>query len=173
MRWRRRSKTLQPIPQLKPDNAIEPVIMVEGVIVEQQQAESLNSPLSTNNNGNTSGTGRQLAGAAVAGGIAGLLLAGPLVAAVAATGAVLAATSQGKAGAVARATGETMAGAGDTLRKINQEHRVVEKTGKGVAKGCKWVGKQLNNSGAGKLIKLGVETAAETAVIETIASQNE
>jgi hypothetical protein len=168
MRFTRRSKTLQPIPQLVPAIEIEPDIVVEGVLVEK--VESLNSP--TNKNG-TLGTGRQLAGAAVAGGIVGVVLVGPLVAAVAATGAVLMATSQGKPGAVVRATGETMACAGDTLRKINQQHHVVEKTGKGVARGCKWVGKQLNNTGVGELIKLGVETAATTAVMASIEASSE
>lgn len=86
------------------------------------------------------GTRRQVGGAAVAGGIAGLLVAGPFVGLVAAGGAAAIATSRrGKAGQVARSTGDVVSDAGCRLQKFDQKHRVVEKTSNGIMKGCRWV----------------------------------
>jgi len=90
-----------------------------------------------------SGTERHIGGAAVAGGLAGLLLAGPVVAVVTAGGAAVMATTNGKAGDVARASGAMMATAGDRLKKIEKKHHIVEKTGNGMVKGCNWVTKKL------------------------------
>jgi hypothetical protein len=88
-------------------------------------------------------TKRQLRGAAAAGGLTGLVLFGPVIGAVAAGGAALAATSKGGAGNVARASGDVMGSVGDRLKKIDKKHHVVEKTSKGVVKGCQWVSKRL------------------------------
>jgi hypothetical protein len=53
-------------------------------------------------------TGRQMRGAAAVGGLAGLVLCGPLIAVVAAGGCAYAATSKSKAGDVARSGGDGM-----------------------------------------------------------------
>jgi hypothetical protein len=119
----------------------EPDFTVDDGIVEQ-----LNSTQSNNNNNNNNEnphTRRQLRGAAVAGGLTGFLLGGPIIGAVAAGGGVLAVTSKGKVGEVARSTGEVMASAGDRLKRIDQKHHVVEKTSKGFSKSCDWVAKKL------------------------------
>ena len=116
----------------------EPDIIVDDGIVEQ-----LNSSQNNDNNNNNPHTRRQLRGAAVAGGLTGFLLGGPIIAAVAAGGAALAVTGKGKAGQVARSTGEVMASAGDRLKRVDQKHHVVEKTSKGFCKSCNWVGKRL------------------------------
>jgi hypothetical protein len=89
------------------------------------------------------GTRRQVGGAAVAGGIAGLLLAGPVIGLVAAGGAAAIATGRGKAGQVARSTGEVVSDAGVRLKKFDEKHHVVEKTSNGIIKGCTWVSKKL------------------------------
>jgi hypothetical protein len=89
------------------------------------------------------GTKRQVGGAAVAGGLAGLLLAGPVGCVVVAGGAAMCATSRGKAGSVARSSGDMMASAGDRLKKLDQKHHVVNKTSRGIVKGCDWVSHQL------------------------------
>lgn len=83
-------------------------------------------------------------GAAVAGGLVGLVLLGPVVGVLAAGGAALAAsTSKGKAGQVARATGEVTVHAGKRLQEFDRKHRVVEKTSKSVVRGCHWVSDRL------------------------------
>lgn len=89
------------------------------------------------------GTQRQMTGAAVAGGLAGFCLVGPVVALVAAGGAAVMATSRGTAGDVARASGDLMASAGDRLKKMDQKHHVVDKTSRGVVNGCHWVSHKL------------------------------
>jgi hypothetical protein len=89
------------------------------------------------------GTKRQVGGAAVAGGLAGLLLSGPVGCVVVAGGAAMCATSRGKAGNVARSSGDMMASAGDRLKKLDQKHHVVNKTSRGIVKGCNWVSHQL------------------------------
>jgi len=79
-------------------------------------------------------SGRVLGGAAAAGGIAGLVFAGPVVGVVAGAGAAVVATTHGKAGKVLRKSGEAMAVAGDRLKQIDKKHHVVEKTSKGMAR---------------------------------------
>jgi hypothetical protein len=113
--------------------------------------DSSTTPSSNTNNQavvETPHTGRQLGGAAVAGGLVGLVLGGPIIAAVAAGGAVLAVTTKGQAGNVARASGDAMASAGDRLRKVDKKHHVVEKTSKGIVKGCNWVSRRLKPKNA-------------------------
>jgi hypothetical protein len=89
------------------------------------------------------GTKRQVGGAAVAGGLAGLLLAGPVGCVVVAGGVAMCATTRGKAGNVARASGDMAAVAGDRLNKLDQKHHVVKKTSRGIIKGCNWVSHRL------------------------------
>jgi hypothetical protein len=101
------------------------------------------------------GSKRQVGGAAVAGALAGLLLAGPVGCVVVAGGAALCATTRGQVGNVARASGDMMATAGDRLKMIDQKHHVVDKTSKGFVKGCNWVSRRLQP-------KVGPETRLTT-----------
>lgn len=91
------------------------------------------------------GTRRQVGGAAVAGGIAGLVLLGPVIGLVAAGGAAAVATSRGKAGQVARASGDVVSDAGSRLKQFDEKHHVVAKTSSGIVKGCSWVSNKLKN----------------------------
>lgn len=108
-------------------------IMVDATAVEEEE----------NRDGPTVGTGRQVAGAAAVGGLVGLCFVGPVVALVAAGGAAVIATSRGKAGEVARSTGEVAANAGDRLQQLNRKHKVVEKTSNGIVNGCRWMSHKL------------------------------
>jgi hypothetical protein len=120
----------------------EPDIIVDDGIVEQLNSTQNNNNNNNNNNENPH-TRRQLRGAAVAGGLTGFLLGGPIVGAVMAGGAALAVTSKGKAGEVARSSGEVMASAGDRLKRVDQKHHVVEKTSKGFSKSCNWLARKM------------------------------
>jgi len=77
---------------------------------------------------------RQVGGAAVAGGIAGLMLiGGPIAALVAAGGAAVAATTPGRVGEVTRSTvGEATATAGEGIHGFCEKHDVVGKTRAGL-----------------------------------------
>jgi hypothetical protein len=120
----------------------EPEI-VYGVEEQQVSQNASNEVNNTNNNSENPHTKREIRGAAVAGGLVGLLLGGPIVGVVAAGGVALAATTKGQAGKVSRASGEAVSSVGDRMRKINKKHHVVEKTSKGVVKGCNWVSKRV------------------------------
>lgn len=112
--------------------------------MDQASPNTPNSSDPENNSNNSNPhTKREIRGAAVVGGVAGLLIGGPLIGAVAAGGAALAVTNRGQAGKVARAGGEAVASMGDRLKKIDRKHKVVQKTGKGIEKGCKWISKKL------------------------------
>lgn len=89
------------------------------------------------------GTNRQVGGAAVAAGIAGTLLIGPVVGLVAAGGAAVMATKKGTAGNVMRASGDVVANAGDRVKKFDQKHQMSKKAGRGFVKGAKWMSKKL------------------------------
>ena len=102
--------------------------------------------------GNLQGTKRQVGGAAVAAGLAGVLIAGPVVGLVAAGGAAVVATTKGSAGNVARAAGDVTASAGERLRKFDKKHQVTSKASKGFVKGAKWVSNKIkvkDRNGAG------------------------
>ena len=88
-------------------------------------------------------TKRQLQGAAAAGGIAGLVIGGPLLAAVAAGGAAYAATSKGDVGESARKSGDAMADFGIKIKRWNREHQVVERTTSELNKAADWATKRL------------------------------
>lgn len=92
-----------------------------------------------------SGTSRQVKGAAAAGAVAGLLVGGPILCLVAAGGAYVCATSRSKAGDIARAGGDATADVGVKLKRLDRKHRIVEKTSRGVAQGCNWVTRKLQN----------------------------
>ena len=107
---------------------------------------------STNNNAQASPiappeenphTSRQLKGAAAVGGIAGLVLGGPLLAVAAVGGAAYAVTSKGSAGGVVRNCGDAVADAGVSLKRYNRKHQVVQKTANQVTQGCSWAAKRL------------------------------
>lgn len=89
-------------------------------------------------------TDRQLGGAAAAGGLAGLILAGPFFALLTAAGAAVAATARGRTGEVARSSGDAMARFGDRLKDLDQKHHVIEKTSQSIASGASYVWKQMN-----------------------------
>jgi len=89
-------------------------------------------------------TDRQLGGAAVAGGLAGLIIAGPIFALLAAAGAAAAATAKGRTGEVARSSGDAMASFGDRLKEMDQKHHVIEKTSQSIASGANYISRQIN-----------------------------
>ena len=88
-------------------------------------------------------TKRQVGGAAAVGGIVGLIVAGPVVAIAAGIGIAVVATTKGKVGDVARASGDVVASAGDRLKQLDEKHHVSETTSKVIVKGCKTVSKTL------------------------------
>jgi hypothetical protein len=88
---------------------------------------------------------RQVGGAAVAGGIVGLVLVGPVVGLVAAGGAAVVATTKGTPGQMARATGTVTAAAGGRLKRLDKKYKVTKTTSKGFVKGCNWVSTRLTS----------------------------
>mmetsp|Transcript_5093 Transcript_5093/g.9667 ORF Transcript_5093/g.9667 Transcript_5093/m.9667 type:complete len:184 (+) Transcript_5093:73-624(+) len=82
--------------------------------------------------------------AAIAGGVAGLALAGPVIGIVSAVGAGALATQNNKAGDVARASGDVVLAAGQRAKKLDQKHHVVDKTKK-AAGGLFQKAKQFEN----------------------------
>jgi hypothetical protein len=99
------------------------------------------------------GTTRQIQGAAVAGGVTGLVLLGPAVGLLAAGGAVLATTKgKGEIGKAARTTGDSVSDVGRSLKKFERKHSIKEKTSKGIVKGCDWVSKKLSKESGSKTI---------------------
>lgn len=97
------------------------------------------------------GTTRQIQGAAVAGGVAGLVLLGPAAGLLAAGGAVLATTNgKGEVGKAARTTGDSVSDLGRRLKKFERKHSIKEKSSKGIVKGCDWVSKRLSNEKGSK-----------------------
>jgi ABC-type sugar transport system substrate-binding protein len=91
-------------------------------------------------------TKRQLCGAAVVGGMAGLVTLGPIGGVLIAGGAAFAATRKGKVGAVMRSTGDTMADIGKSLKEFDRNHGISDKTVDGIIEGNRWVSKQLQSS---------------------------
>ena len=71
--------------------------------------------------------------AAIAGGVAGLVIAGPLVGVVGAVGAGALATQNNKGGEVARASGDVVLSAGQKAKELDEKHHVVEKTKQGMS----------------------------------------
>jgi hypothetical protein len=117
----------------EPDINVEATTTDNGeIVVQQQEEENLH-------------TKRQLRGAAIAGGLTGLLVGGPLVGVVAAGGAVLAVTSKGKVGDMARSGGEAAAKVGDRIRQKlpPKNHPVLEKTSQRVTQSREWAVKRF------------------------------
>lgn len=86
---------------------------------------------------------RVMGGAAVVGGVAGLLLVGPVVGLAAAGGAAALSTTKGRAGDVTRATGEVVANAGSRLKKLDQKHHITDKATNGVVKSANWISNKI------------------------------
>jgi hypothetical protein len=78
------------------------------------------------------GTGREVGGAAAVGGIAGLVIGGPLLGIVGAGAGAVVATTKGKAGDVMRSSGSVAANAGSRLKGLSKQHNLPEKTSKGM-----------------------------------------
>lgn len=97
------------------------------------------------------GTNRQVGGAAVVAGIAGALLMGPVLGLAAAGGAAaVAARNGGRAGDVARASGDAVTNTGQRIRRFDRRHHVTSRAGEGIARGAKWMAdktKIKNNNG--------------------------
>lgn len=73
--------------------------------------------------------GKKVTGAAIAGGVAGLVVAGPVLAVAGGIGAAVAASqNKGNVGDAARATGEAVNAIGDKAKEVDEKHHVVEKT---------------------------------------------
>lgn len=101
----------------------------------------------SNNTNQAPGKGAAVMGASVVGGVAGLMLVGPLVGVVAAGGAAYAAgTKEGPVGSILRGTGSLAATAGGVAKRFDSKHQVVGKTLNGVATGVGWVVKAVNNA---------------------------
>ena len=102
----------------------------------------------TGHNGNgTPGKGAAVMGATVVGGVAGLMMMGPLVGIAAAGGACYAAgTKEGPVGSLLRGTGSLAASAGGAAKRFDDKHHVVGKTVSGLATGVGWIVKTVNGA---------------------------
>lgn len=119
-------------------------LLHDAVMIEAAPPDVVNTGQDNNNTCQPARSrSRVVGGAAVAGGLVGFALAGPVVGLIAAGGVAVTATTKGTAGEVARATGNVTAAAGERLKKFDNKHHVVQKTSKGVVKGCNWVSKKL------------------------------
>jgi ABC-type nitrate/sulfonate/bicarbonate transport system substrate-binding protein len=114
----------------------------DNVVINNNTNSSQASPVSPTEEENPH-TSRQLKGAAAVGGIAGLVLGGPLLAVAAAGGAAYVVTSKGSAGSVVRKGGDAVADAGVSLKRYNRKHQVVQRTANQVTQGCSWAAKRL------------------------------
>lgn len=86
------------------------------------------------------GTKGEVNGAAVAGGVAGLLLGGPFVGALAAASAAyVAATKDSDVGNFARDAGSSMNKFGKKLLQTEKENKILDRTAEGLVKGASWV----------------------------------
>jgi hypothetical protein len=106
-------------------------------------------------------TDKIVGAAAIAGGVAGLVIAGPIIGAVGAVGAAALATQNNKAGDVARASGDVVLAAGQRAKEIDEKHHIVDKT-KTAAQGVCQKGKEIDEkhhivdktkTAAGNLVK--------------------
>jgi hypothetical protein len=92
-------------------------------------------------------TRTQIGGAAVLGGLTGLVFLGPISCLVLAGSAAAVATTKGKAGRVARSTGGTVANAGMTV--YNQRDKVAEQASTGYA----WLAKKFYSKGSSSSVQ--------------------
>ena len=103
--------------------------------------------------------------AAIAGGVAGLVIAGPVIGVIGAAGAAALATQDNKAGEVARASGDVVIAAGEKAKQIDEKHDVVNKTKKAaggfVQKTKEFEQKHHLGEKAGKSMTKGLEFVAK------------
>ena len=93
------------------------------------------------------GSRGEVNGAAVAGGIAGAFLGGPVGAVMAAAGAAyLAAKKDGDAGDWARKSGRTLNEVGKKITTFEKDNNILDKTTKSLVKSAGWVEKRLSSS---------------------------
>ena len=86
-----------------------------------------------------------MGGVAIAGGLTGLVTAGPIVGLLATPGAAVAATTKSGAGIAARVSGDSMASFGERLKEMDEKHHMVERISWSTANGARYVSKRLNN----------------------------
>lgn len=134
--------------------------------VEEEYGEiddgSCNKTTNSDTEKNMNTSEKVVGAAAIAGGVAGLALCGPVVGLVGAVGVgTLAATQPNKAGDVARASGDVVIAAGERAKELNQKHEIVEKT-KRATKGLVDKGKEIDEKhhisektqkGVGKIVQ--------------------
>ena len=84
-------------------------------------------------------TGSQLGGAAVVGGVAGAVLAGPLVGIAAAAGGAYAATTRGTAGDLTKSTGQAASNLGQDVKEFNDDHQIAQHAWSGLQQGVQSV----------------------------------
>eukprot|EP00934_Nitzschia_sp_Nitz4_P002332 Nitzschia sp. Nitz4//scaffold7_size249615//225705//226232//NITZ4_001213-RA/size249615-processed-gene-0.163-mRNA-1//1//CDS//3329558550//2332//frame0 len=128
-----------------PEPATEPEINV-GAEYGDTAEDNVDATAEDTENGEESKkshTKREIRGAAVGAGVVGLLVGGPIVGAIAAGGAALAVTSDGKIGKHSRAGGEKVAKLGDGIKNFDKKHEISSKTKKGFTKGANWVSNKL------------------------------
>ena len=154
----------QPVPPSAPIE--DPDIPVASAIVSEEDygytSNSVsNAGVPNNPNGRSSTSDKIIGAAAIAGGVAGLVLAGPLIAVVGAVGAGALATQSTKAGDVARASGDVVISAGERAKKIDEKHHVVDKTKKAskdlYTKAKTFEGKHHLGAKAGKSLTNGLK----------------
>jgi hypothetical protein len=93
------------------------------------------------------GSKAEVNGAAVAGGLAGILLGGPIIAALAAAGAAyLAASKEGDAGDWARKSGKAVNDLGKSLVKVEKENKLLDKATNELVKSARWVEKRMSST---------------------------
>jgi len=114
----------------------------------EQEYGAIGSPLPPSHNQHQHhqehNSDKVIGAAAIAGGVAGLALAGPVLGIVSAVGVGALATQSNKAGDVARASGDVVLAAGERAKKFDQQHHVVDKTKK-AAGGLLKKAKQFEN----------------------------
>mmetsp|Transcript_1741 Transcript_1741/g.2333 ORF Transcript_1741/g.2333 Transcript_1741/m.2333 type:complete len:160 (+) Transcript_1741:118-597(+) len=88
--------------------------------------------------------GGVIGGAAVAGGTIGMLVWGPITAVVTGIGAAVAATTNTKAGAVARASGEATASVGSSVKKFDENYKVTQKSSSAIMGSARWITSKYN-----------------------------
>lgn len=93
-------------------------------------SSSVNQTRQDSSASNAKPSDKLLGAAAIAGGVAGLVIAGPIVGVVGAVGAAALATQNNKAGEVARASGDAVIATGERAKQIDKKHDVVNKTKK-------------------------------------------
>ncbi len=112
--------------------------------LEEDYGDFGSSPgMPNNQSGGSDISDKVIGAAAIAGGVAGLVVAGPLVGLAGAAGAGILATQKGTAGEVARASGDVVIAAGDRAKKMDKKHHIVDKTKK-ATKDLVEKGKQLD-----------------------------